>query len=155
VSTGTEVVGRVLRLAAIFREAIAATLARRGLGVGEYSVLAILRSRGGPSGELPPKALAEATYVTSGGMTNMVKRLEGEGLVGRRPDPTDGRGTIVGLTPAGRELIDAAVSEVAETERALVGGLTEPDRDALAGGLSALLLLADRPARFPRPAGEG
>jgi DNA-binding MarR family transcriptional regulator len=88
-------------------------------------------------------------------MTNMVKRLEGEGLVGRRPDPTDGRGTIVGLTPAGRELIDAAVSEVAETERALVGGLTEPDRDALAGGLSALLLLADRPARFPRPAGEG
>jgi DNA-binding MarR family transcriptional regulator len=147
-TSGTEVVGRVLRLAAIFREAIATALEARGLGIGEYSVLAILRSRGGAECELAPKALAEATYLTSGGMTNLVARMERAGLVERRPDPSDGRGWIVRLCPAGRALVDAAVSDVAAVERALVDGLPERDRRLLATGLSALLLTVDRPSRL-------
>jgi DNA-binding MarR family transcriptional regulator len=147
--SGTEIVGRVLRLGAIFRETLSAVLERRGLGLGDYSVLAILRSRGGPSGELPPKALAEATYVTSGGMTNLVKRLESNGLVARRPDPGDGRGTLVRITDAGRALIDSVVTDVSEAERTLVRGLPEAGRQRLADSLSDLLQAIDRPSKFP------
>jgi DNA-binding MarR family transcriptional regulator len=148
--SGTEIVGRVLRLGAIFREALSGVLERKGLGLGDYSVLAILRSRGGASGELPPKALAEATYVTSGGMTNLVKRLESNGLVVRRPDPDDGRGALVCITDTGRALIDSVVKDVSEAERTLVRGLPDLERRELANGLSSLLQAIDRPTKFPQ-----
>ncbi len=138
-TAGTEVVGRVLRLGAIAQEEIARALAPHRLGAGEYSVLAILRSRGAPAFELPPTALAQATYLTSGGIANLVKRLEARGLVARRPDPADGRGVLVGLTASGRARIDAAAPDVAAAERALVGHLPARERRALAGGLARLL----------------
>ena len=150
-TSGTEVVARVLRLATIFRDGVGRALAARALGIGEYSVLAILRSRGGASGELPPKVLADATHVTSGGIANLVKRLERAGLVDRRPDPADGRGTLVRLTPGGRELVDAAVVDVAEAERKLVAALSEPERCALAAALSSALRAVEPPTTFRLP----
>jgi DNA-binding MarR family transcriptional regulator len=142
-TSGTEVVGRILRLAAVFDEAIARALAPHGLGPGEYSVLAILRSHGEPDLELAPKALTEATYLTTGGMANLVKRLEARGLVSRRPDPADGRGVLVRLTPEGLRRIDLAVVDVSLVERALVRELSAKERRALVGGLSRLLARVD------------
>jgi DNA-binding MarR family transcriptional regulator len=37
------------------------------------------------------------------GLSRLVHRLAGQGLVECRPDPVDGRGVLVSLTPAGRE----------------------------------------------------
>jgi DNA-binding MarR family transcriptional regulator len=150
---GTEVVGRVLRLGALFGEALAGALAPHGLQPGEYSVLAILVSRGHPEGELTPSALAEATYLSSGGIANLVRRLEAAGLVTRRPDPADGRGVLVAITPEGRARVDAAVTDVAAAERRLVAGLGARDRETLARGLSRLLSTVDPPSP-PRRGGR-
>ncbi len=38
-------------------------------------------------------------------MTRIVARLEANGYVGRRADPTDGRQVLVGLSDRGRELL--------------------------------------------------
>jgi DNA-binding MarR family transcriptional regulator len=142
-TSGTEVVGRVLRLGAVFQEAVARQLSPHGLAPGEYSVLAILRSQGGPEAELTPTALSRATYLSTGGMANLLKGLEADGLVVRRPDPSDRRGVLVRLTAAGRERVDRAVSDVAEAERRLVEGLSTRERRALARTLSRLLVSVD------------
>jgi DNA-binding MarR family transcriptional regulator len=138
-TSGTEVVGRVIWLGARCQEAIARSLSAHGLGLGDYSALAILRSQGGSDHELSPSALARATFVTTGGMANLLKRLEARGLVARRADPADGRGVLVRLTDAGRERIDAAAPGVGRTERELVRSLSARERAALARGLSRLM----------------
>jgi DNA-binding MarR family transcriptional regulator len=45
--------------------------------------------------------------VTQSAMTQIVTRLERDGLVERRPDPTDGRAVLVSVTPAGTSVIDS------------------------------------------------
>ena len=82
-------------------------------------------------------------------MTNLVKRLESNELVARRPDPCDGRGTLVRIADAGRTLIDAVVTDVSEAERTLVRGFPEAGRQRLADSLSDLLQAIDRPSKFP------
>jgi DNA-binding MarR family transcriptional regulator len=47
--------------------------------------------------------------------THAVSRLEADGRVRRRPCPTDGRGQLAEITPAGRRLLrEAAPGHVAE-----------------------------------------
>ena len=66
----------------------------------DYAVLSTLR-RAGPPYELSPSELYTALERSSGGMTKMLKRLEGLGLIERTPDPEDGRSTRVALSQAG------------------------------------------------------
>ncbi len=63
-------------------------------------------------GEQTPLALARAMQVTKGTMTNTLQRLAAGGLIAVRPDPTDGRGKLVSLTPEGRVARDKAVERL-------------------------------------------
>jgi DNA-binding MarR family transcriptional regulator len=56
----------------------------------------------------PIGELIHATAFTSGGVTRLVDRMAGAGLVERRPCPSDRRVQYVGLTRAGHELLDRA-----------------------------------------------
>jgi DNA-binding MarR family transcriptional regulator len=47
--------------------------------------------------------LADALAVTPRRVTALVDALEADGLVERRPHPTDGRSTVVSLTDSGRK----------------------------------------------------
>ena len=51
-----------------------------------------------------PGRLANAFQVTKGAMTNTLQRLEKRGLVQIAADPRDGRGKLVSITEAGREM---------------------------------------------------
>jgi DNA-binding MarR family transcriptional regulator len=73
-------------------------------------------------------------------MTNRLDRLQRRGLVLRRPDPDDGRGIRVRLTPRGQGLVDAAVTDLLAREEALLAALPDRDRDRLARLLRAVLL---------------
>jgi DNA-binding MarR family transcriptional regulator len=46
--------------------------------------------------------LSQRMMVTNGNVTGLVDRLLEQGLINRRPSPTDRRAQIVSLTPAGR-----------------------------------------------------
>ncbi len=127
----TELVWRTIRLGTLFWEALDETLAPFGLKLRSYSVLAVLRTHGAPKFELPPKALLRATYLTTGGLTNLLTGMEKRGLVQRRDDPTDGRSILVRMTPKGQNLIDEAVVEVRQLEQRLASYIGEPDAEAL------------------------
>jgi len=84
------------------RTAIACGLRRRG----DYEVLALLR-RAEPA-LLTPLQVAQQLQTSQSGMTGKLDRLEWQGLIHRTPDPEDRRAIRLGITDAGRTLIDEA-----------------------------------------------
>jgi len=124
------VIGRLHRLAGHLTEQLCLVYRRHGLGEGEFDVLATLR-RAGPPYERAPGELAAHTMVTTGAMTKRIDRLEHDGLVTRRRSTADGRGRVVALTAAGRELIDKAFTEHMRNERRLLDMLTPEEADQL------------------------
>ena len=94
--------------------------------------------RAGRPYQLSPGALLTQTLVTSGTMTNRIDRLAERGLVVRRPAPDDRRGVIVELTDLGRRGVDAAMADLLEAERRLLGALEPSERETLADLLRRL-----------------
>jgi MarR family len=82
----------------------------------------------------------DAVVLSSGAMTNRIDRVEALGLVERLPDPGDRRGTLVTLTKAGQQTVDAAVVEHLANEEHLLGALSSSQRETLSRLLRTLLL---------------
>jgi DNA-binding MarR family transcriptional regulator len=132
------VLSRVSRLARHLDIARRGAFAAHGLESWEFDVLSALR-RAGPPFQLTPGALLRATLVTSGTMTNRIDRLAESGLVFREPDPRDRRGVLVTLSDRGRDVVDAAFTDLLDREQALLAGLPGDQRVVLAGLLRTLL----------------
>ncbi|HXY91258.1 MAG TPA: MarR family transcriptional regulator, partial [Acidimicrobiia bacterium] len=73
----------------------------------DYSVLRVLELAGPPH-RMSPTALAEIVLRSSGGMTQILDRLERGGLVARAPDPDDRRKVVVQLSAVGLRTARAA-----------------------------------------------
>lgn len=122
--------GRIFRTAALANVRLGAGLAGFELQPGWFDLLAALRRAGKPY-ELNPTQLMRATMLSSGGMTKRLDRLAAAGLVERRPDPDDRRGTLVRLTARGRKTIDAALPVHVANEARLLSGLSAQERLSL------------------------
>ena len=72
-------------------------------------------------------------------MTELVRRLERDGLVERRPDPSDGRASLVFLTGRAREFEPVAAGVLAELDRLVRGRLDGRRVDELKAALRELL----------------
>lgn len=90
--------------------------------------------------------LAAAEHVTQPAMTQLVRRLEREGLVERRDDPSDGRAVLVTITDAGVALSAQRRAARADALGAVLDELGPGERDALAAAVPALEHLAAAPA---------
>lgn len=145
-----EVVSRIVRAAHFLQDRLDEIAAAYGLShTGDLEVLTTL-DRADPPYERTPSELAEVQLVTPGGMTVRLNRLQRAGLVERRPNPNDGRGVLVRLTPVGRELVADALATVLEAQAAGIAGLEATERSDLAVLLRNLLVaLGDTPAFRP------
>ena len=132
------VIGRISRLARELEQRLEPVYAEQGLEPGWYDVLATLR-RSGPPYRLRAGEFTGALMLTSSGTTKRLDRLEQAGLIARTPDPDDRRGTLITLTAAGRELVDAASEAHLANEHRLLEALTASERDRLAALLRKLL----------------
>lgn len=132
-------IGRIQRAAAALRPRLDDTHGLSGLQGESFDVLASLRRSGRPY-QLSPTQLYREMMLTSGAMTNRIDRLEEAGLVSRRPDPHDRRGTLVRLSAKGKTLIDAATTEHVVNEERLLAGLSEREQQQLTELLRKLLL---------------
>lgn len=138
------VLGRLFRVAQLADAALAAGLTDHHLQPGWFDLLAALRRAGEPY-ELNPTQLMHATMLSSGGMTKRLDRLVEAGLVRRRPDPADRRGTLVRLTRKGKAVVDKAVETHVAHEERLLRSLKQGDRRALDRLLRTLLSSLERP----------
>jgi DNA-binding MarR family transcriptional regulator len=137
-TSGLAITGRILRLALAIESARVEHLAPFGLAPGDFDVLATLRRVQGEAGA-NPGLLLRSVLISSGGLSKRLDRLEAAGLVERRPDPDDRRGTLVRLTGPGTALIDEVLPSLLTAERDRVAeALSERQREQLAGLLRRL-----------------
>jgi DNA-binding MarR family transcriptional regulator len=83
--------------------------------------------------------LARRSRLSKQTMTELVRRLERDGLVDRRPDPADGRAALVFLTARARELEPVAAAVLAEIDHALRAQVGDRRADELKATLTDLL----------------
>ena len=109
-------------------------LAAHGLSMWAYIALSYLARQ--PAGT--QLALAEAIRYDKTRLISMLDELERDGLVTRKPDPTDRRARTVNLTPAGKKRHAAAQADVRAMEDEFLGDLSATERDRLRRVLARL-----------------
>lgn len=142
-----EVTTRVLRAAHLIQTRLDSIATAYGLSHrGDLETLIDLEL----VGPLTPSVLAEDLLLTSGGMTVRLNRLQAAGLVERQPNPRDGRGVLVRLTPVGSDLARDSLATLLEAQSAMVGAFEQTDQSRLAKLLRSLLTdLGDLPPFSP------
>jgi DNA-binding MarR family transcriptional regulator len=102
--------------------------AENSFSISQGAVLARL-DRDGPQ---TTSALAVAERVRPQSMAQTVAELQASGLVGRRPDPLDGRRILIELTERGHDtLVDDRQRREGWLARAIETELTAEEQDAL------------------------
>jgi DNA-binding MarR family transcriptional regulator len=117
-----------------------------GLLFIDHSVLRVLELIGEPY-QMSPSELADILLRSSGGMTQILDRLERAGLVARTPDPDDRRKIMVALTPKGLVTADAANLVYKRERERLLAGLSGEEIEQLDAALARLLDVLSEDAR--------
>jgi DNA-binding MarR family transcriptional regulator len=115
----------------------------RGASLTSINALAALAEEG-PS---RLTVLAAATGIAQPAMTQLVGRLERDGLVVRLVDPDDARATLVAITDAGRALRDEQHQSTHERMVELLDGLPSDDQATLALAMRVALPLLQQLTR--------
>lgn len=101
-----------------------------GLSEPDYDVLSELSET--PDQRMRLSELADRMLWSRSRLSHHLSRMQQRGLVTREECPSDGRGSVVALTPAGRQAIEAAApGHVAAVRRHLIDRLTPEEIDAL------------------------
>lgn len=131
---------QLMKCARTIESAVGARMRRKyGQSLGRYDVLSQLYRFDGDW--LPIGQLARHLMAASGNITALIDRMELEGLVERRPSPSDRRSSQVRLAANGRALfltmtddhaawIDQALREVSETDKEALVALLSTTRKA-------------------------
>lgn len=108
-------------------------LARHDMNEQQWRVIRVL----GEAGELDASELAERAMVLAPSLTRMLKALKTRKLLSIRKDKKDGRRTLVSVTPAARELINAVSPESAAIYRDIEAALGKAEIENLLDLLEA------------------
>ncbi len=127
----------IMRAQQIVLAAVDGALRPFGLTFARYEglVLLLFSSRG----TLPLGMMGQRLMIHPASLTNIVNRLEDQGLVRRIPHPTDGRTTLAEITEAGRTLALEATTAVNAAAFGL-GGLGKRDLEDLQRVITTLRL---------------
>jgi DNA-binding MarR family transcriptional regulator len=125
----------MLHVAHTAEGAVESRLNAVGLSLTKVFALKVLGDAGEP---VPLGHLAERLSCVKSNITQLVDRLETDGLVARKPDPRDRRTKLAALTPAGRRALEEAARIQHETERELSRRLTRDEARHLAALLAKM-----------------
>lgn len=108
--------------------------ATHGTALGDHEVFMVLSEQ--PDGAMRMNDLAALLTLTRSGLTRRIDRLVEAGQVSRERCPSDGRGIVVRITPAGRDALKAATPvHVAGVRRHFVDVLDPAELKLLAKAL--------------------
>jgi DNA-binding MarR family transcriptional regulator len=124
-SAAMAAVTSIMRVQQILLGELDRILRPHGLTFARYEALVLLTfSR---QGALPLRVIGERLMVHPTSVTNTIGRLEKQGMVVRRPNPRDGRGTLAEITAGGRAVVERATPDLMAAEF----GLGQYDGDQL------------------------
>lgn len=118
----------LLRAAGSLEGFVEGKLVQVGLSIPKLAALQRLHDAGGV---LPFGQLAERLACVKSNVTQLVERLEADGLVVREVDPSDKRSRLAVLTDAGRAAREAGARVQREAEQQLFAPLSDLDREHL------------------------
>jgi len=90
------------------------------------------------------KDLTQVLGITNAATTNLVDRLVAAGHLTRHPDPDDGRGRTVRLTPTTRDAFDTATGDTWAEVRHALSALSERDQNKIADLFDTISTALDR-----------
>jgi len=106
-----------------------------GLTFPRYEALMLLHFTS--TGALPMGKIGERLQVHRTSVKNIIDKLEGDGLVQRRPHAEDRRATLAEITPEGRRLVLAATEALHAFDFA-IGALSEREQAQITEILTGL-----------------
>lgn len=125
----------ILHAAHALEDRVEEALGRAGLSTPKYSVLNALMETGEA---LSLSDLAGRLSCVRSNMTQLVDRLETDGLVRRVSDPHDRRAVKAAITAGGKARYEAGTAELEQVHAAFSATVSESDRAALVRLLSAV-----------------
>lgn len=114
---------------------VEARLGAMGLSLAKLAALNALWEAGE---SLPLTQLADRLSCVKSNITQLVDRLEADGLVQRQPDSNDRRTRLATLTAAGRKACREGIQVQQQAERNLLRKLTAAESRMLAGLLTKI-----------------
>jgi DNA-binding MarR family transcriptional regulator len=123
----------------VVRFAIRQLKTLRQISLSAVATLSTLDS----SGPCRLTELAGREGISQPSMTAMVSRLERQGLVERRRDPSDGRIVLVALTDAGQDMLRRRHTGRVDFLSSLIGALDPAEQHALANATAAMRHMTD------------
>lgn len=99
-----------------------------GLNVTDMECLRLLFQKGIAT----PSELARYTGLTSGATTAMLDRLEKVGLIERRPNPDDRRGTLIAPTQSSAEKAASWFTSARKAQDELISSYSESELETIA-----------------------
>jgi DNA-binding MarR family transcriptional regulator len=101
-----------------------------------FALISIDPEEGTPSTALGPKMGMEATS-----LSRTLKMMEDKGLIERRPNPLDGRGVLIHLTPFGKEMRDFSKAVVLRFDEVVKENVSKEDLETFKRVAYAILEL--------------
>ncbi|MBO2463783.1 MarR family winged helix-turn-helix transcriptional regulator [Actinomadura violacea] len=139
-----EVSKRASRIGALVQQALRGELAALGLTYAEFEVLTVLNRAGEPY-RLRPSELTRSAFLTSGGTSNVLQRLQKAGYIEREANAGDARSRFVQLTPEGLRVTALALDASGRAHREAMAGVpAEAVRDAADALRDILLVIGKR-----------
>ena len=116
----------IMRVQQLVLAALDAAVKPFGITFARYEVLVLLSFS--QSGSLPLSKVGERLMVHPTSVTNLVDRLEAQGLVLRTVDDADRRRVLASLTPEGKRVLKRATTALTDIDFA-VGSLDPADQE--------------------------
>ena len=132
---GVPLVFQILGAARELQDRLETALNEIGLSPGKAGVLKTLARAGKP---VPLSELAECNKCVRSNVTQLVDRLEADGLVRRVDDPDDRRVTLASLTDKGKKSYAQAVKVIERQEQEILKVLGPREAAALVRALEEL-----------------
>lgn len=125
----------LLKAAHAIEERLEGSLAEVGLSFAKFGALNHLVTAREP---LSLSELASRVACVRSNITQLVDRLESDGLVRRVSDPEDRRSVRAEVTPLGRERHSAGAARVEAIQKQFADAISETDKEVLERALNAL-----------------
>jgi MarR family transcriptional regulator for hemolysin len=98
-----------------------------GFGMSQISIVRALAD----SSSASQKELAERAQVEQPTMAEMLARMERDGMITRKPNPRDGRGSLASLTPRARRRLPKARAALIRGEQEVLAGFSAAEKGLL------------------------
>jgi DNA-binding MarR family transcriptional regulator len=134
-ASGMAVYTAILRSYQLLNDQVNKVMRTHDLTFARYEVLAWLATD--PESSLTLSWISKTLRIPPATVTNIIDRLEGDGLVRRVPHPSDARTTLAEITARGRRLADAVTRDLNSTVYGPIG-LSQRKRSDLVDLLAEL-----------------